>query len=98
MEEERPDERRLRDDEVGATDMGTILAAFGLGLLTGAVMTLLATPESGTTVRSRLKRGVETARREFDGIVGETKEAWSQVRNDAREAVKQTTTKVKKAA
>ncbi len=101
MEEKRPDERRLRDDEVGATDMGTILAAFGLGILIGAMMTLLTTSESGTTARTRLKRmkrGVEIAKQEFDTIVGETREAWNQVSNDAREAVKRTTTKVKEAA
>jgi hypothetical protein len=41
---------------------------------------------------------METARQELDGIVGETREAWNQVSNDAREAVKRTTTKVKEAA
>ncbi len=98
MEQTRADERRVCDNEADAMGMGTILAAFGLGLLAGAVATLLTTPESGTSVRTRLKRGVETARQELDEIVGETKESWNLVSNDARKAVKQTATRVKEAA
>ena len=77
MEQIRRDERQARYDEDGAMGAGTVLAAFGLGLLAGAL---------------------ETARHELDGIVEETKESWSRVRDDAQDAVKRTTTKIKEAA
>jgi gas vesicle protein len=98
MDEERMDERRGRDGEVEAMGVGTILAAFGLGLLAGAAVTLLTTPESGAAVRNRLKRGMETAEQELDEIAGEIKEGLNAVDNDVREAVKRTATRVKQAA
>lgn len=98
MEQVRADERRVRDNEPGGMGTGTILAAFGLGLLAGAVATMLTTPESGTSIRRRVKRGVETASHELDEIVGETKESWVRVRDDAQDAVKRTATKIKEAA
>ncbi len=98
MEQVRADERRMRDNEPGGMGTGTILAAFGLGLLAGAVATMLTTPESGTSIRRRVKRGVETASHELDEIVGETKESWVRVRDDAQDAVKRTATKIKEAA
>ncbi len=98
MEQARADERRVRDNEAGGMGTGTILAAFGLGLLAGVAATLLTTPESGASVRRRVKRGVETARHELDEIVGETKESWVRVRDDAQDAVKRTATKIKEAA
>lgn len=98
MEQARADERRVRDNEAGGMGTGTILAAFGLGLLAGVAATLLTTPESGASVRRRVKRGVETASHELDEIVGETKESWVRVRDDAQDAVKRTATKIKEAA
>ena len=89
---------RERDDNAGAVGTGTVLAAFGFGLLAGAVVALLTTPESGSSVRRRLKRGVDRARHELDDIVEEAGESWSQVRDDARDAVKRTATKIKGAA
>jgi len=98
MEQTRADERRAGGDNADAMGVGTILAIFGLGALAGAVMTLLTTPESGESVRRRVRRGAETAHEEFDGIVGEAKESWGRVRNDAQDAVKRTATKIKEAA
>lgn len=98
MEQGRADDRQMRDDEVDAMGAWTILAAFGFGLLAGATVTLLTTPEPGSSVRRRVKRGVDTAREELDEIVKESKESWGQVRDDAREAVKRTAVKMKDAA
>jgi gas vesicle protein len=98
MEQRRDDERQVREYEAGSVGAGTVLAAFGLGLLAGALATLLTTPEPGESVRRRVRRGVETARHELDGIVGETKESWSRVRDDAQDALKRTATKIKEAA
>lgn len=98
MELIREDERRGRSHEAGAMGAATLLAAFGFGLLAGAVVTLLTTPESGASVRNRLKRGAETAKRELDGIVGETKESWDRVRNETGEAVTRTSSRIKEAA
>jgi len=98
MEQGRANERRGWEDEAGSVGAGTILAAFGLGLLAGALATLLTTPEPGESVRRRVRRGVETARHELDGIVEEAKESWSRVRDDAQDAVKRTATKIKDAA
>jgi len=98
MEQIRVDERQARYDEGGAMGAGTVLAAFGLGLLAGALTTLLMTPEPGESVRRRVRRGLETARHELDGIVEETKDSWSRVRDDAQDAVKRTTTRIKEAA
>jgi gas vesicle protein len=98
MEQGRADDRQVRDDEADAMGAWTILAAFGFGLLAGATVTLLTTPEPGSSVRRRVKRGVDTAREELDEIVKETKESWGQVRDDAREAVKRTAVKMKDAA
>jgi gas vesicle protein len=61
-------------------------------------VTLLTTPEPGESVRRRVRQGVETGRHELDEIVGETKESWNLMSNDAREAVKRTATKIKEAA
>lgn len=79
-------------------EIGTVLAAFGLGVVAGAVATLLTTPESGASVRYRLKRGVETAKRELGEVVGEAKEDWNSVGSDVRNAVKRTASRVKEAA
>jgi gas vesicle protein len=98
MDQIRGNERQARYDEGGAMGAGTVLAAFGLGLLAGALATLLMTPEPGESVRRRVRRGLETARHELDGIVEETKESWSRVRDDAQDAVKRTTTRIKEAA
>jgi gas vesicle protein len=98
MEQVREDERRRRNDNADAMGAGTVLAAFGLGLLAGAVVTLLTTPESGESVRRRVRRGAETAQGELDGIVEEAKESWGRVRDDAQDAVKRTATKIKEAA
>ena len=98
MEPVRGDERRVRGDEVGASGIGTVLAAFGLGLLAGAVVTLLTTPEPGESMRRRVKRGAQTAKHELDEIVEANKESWDKVRNETGEAVKRTTTKIKEAA
>lgn len=77
--------------------VGMILAAPGLGLLASAVVTLRATPEPGESVRQRIKRGVKAAKREFDEVVGESKESWGRVRNETGKAVKRTTTRIKEA-
>ncbi len=98
MEQIRADERRGRNDNADVMGVGTVLAAFGLGMLAGAVVTLLTTPEPGESVRRRVRRGAETAQEELGGIVGEAKESWSRVRNDAQDAVKRTATKIKEAA
>jgi gas vesicle protein len=98
MEPERTNDRLGRDGGVDAMGVGTILAAFGIGLLAGAVATLLTTPESGASVRNRLKRGMETAKNELDEVVGEAKEDWDTVGSEVREAVKRTASRVKEAA
>jgi gas vesicle protein len=98
MEQERTNDRLGRDGGVDAVGVGTILAAFGIGLLAGAVATLLTTPESGASVRNRLKRGMETAKNELDEVVGEAKEDWDTVGSEVREAVKRTASRVKEAA
>ena len=98
MGQRREDERSMQEDEDVSVNGGTVLVAFGIGLLAGALATLLTTPEPGETVRRRVKRGVETAREELDGIIEEAKESWSRVRDDAQEAVKRTTGKIKEAA
>lgn len=98
MEPAREDERRARGDASGTLGATTVLAAFGIGLLAGAVVTLLTTPESGTSVRKRLKRGAEAAKHELDEIAGETKESWERVRDDTGEAVKRTAIRIKEAA
>jgi len=98
MEQIRGDERRARYEDAGAMGAGTVLAAFGLGLLAGALATLLMTPEPGESVRRRVRRGLETARHELDGIVEESKDSWSRVRDDAQDAVKRTAKRIKEAA
>ena len=98
MDQVREDDRRRRGDDSGAMGATAVLAAFGLGLLAGAVVTLLTTPESGTSVRTRLKRGAEAAKRELGEIAGETKESWDKVRDDTEDAVKRTATRIKEAA
>lgn len=98
MEQDREDDRRGQYDGRGGLGVGAVLAAFGLGALAGAVAVVLTTPESGSSVRQRLKRGVEAARHELDGTVGEAGESWKAVGNDARRAIKTTTTRIKEAA
>ena len=95
MEQIQADERRVRDNGAGNMGTGTILAVFGLG---GAVATLLMTPESGASVRRRVKRGAETAQEELGGIVGEARESWRLVRDDAQSAVTRTAINMKEAA
>jgi gas vesicle protein len=98
MGQRREDEPLMREEEMGSVGAGTVLVAFGLGLLAGALATLLSTPEPGESVRRRVRRGVETAREELDAIVEESKESWSRVRDDAQDAVKRTATRIKEAA
>jgi gas vesicle protein len=98
IEQIRGDERQARYEDAGAMGAGTVLAAFGLGLLAGALATLLMTPEPGESVRRRVRRGLETARHELDGIVEESKDSWSRVRGDAQDAVKRTAKRIKEAA
>ncbi len=103
---ERSRTMERRRDENGATGRGgvdelgvvTIVAAFGLGLVAGAVTALLTTPESGASVRNRVKRGVDTAKREFDETVGEVKQEWSEVGEEIYDSVKRTASRVKHAA
>jgi len=66
--------------------------------MAGALTTLLTTPESGTSVRGRLRRGVDAARKEFDGTVGEVKQDWSAVGDEIYGSVKRTASRVKQAA
>lgn len=98
MEQERTNDRLGRDGGVDAMGVGTILAAFGIGLLAGAVATLLTTPESGASVRNRLKRGIDTAKNELDDVVGGVKKDWETVGGDVGDAVKRTASRVKQAA
>lgn len=98
MEHLREEYMERRDERQGGQDVGVVLAAFGLGLMAGTAVVLLTTPESGASVRARLRRGMETARRELDDIVDETAESWGVVRDDARDAVKRTAAKIKEAA
>lgn len=98
MEQERMNDRSGRDGGVDAMGVGTILAAFGFGLVAGAVVTLLTTPESGTSVRNRLKRGIDTAKNELDEVVGGVKKDWETVGGDVGDAVKRTASRVKQAA
>lgn len=98
MERTQEDERWVREDDGSTMGGAAVLAAFGLGLLAGALVTLLTTPETGESVRRRVRRGVDAAREELDEIMDEAKDSWSRVRDDAQEAVKRTTTKIKEAA
>jgi len=99
-----PMERRREEGEFEGSGSGdglgvvTVLAAFGLGLMAGALTTLLTTPESGTSVRGRLRRGVDAARKEFDDTVGEVKQDWSTVGDEMYDSVKRTASRVKQAA
>lgn len=98
MKQEHIEAREVRDGKADAAGIGIVLAAFGLGLVAGAVVTLLTAPESGEAVRRRVKRGMESARGEFEGVVEEAKESWNRVRDEAQEGVKRTTSKIKEAA
>lgn len=99
MEQERESGRRMQDDGAGdALGVGAVLAAFGLGALAGAVVVLLTTPATGSTVRQRLRRGAETARHELHEIVAESEQSWKVVGEGAREALKKTATRIKEAA
>ena len=98
MERRRDEDRPTGSGAVDELGVVTILAAFGLGLMAGAVTALLTTPESGTAVRNRLKRGVDTARREFDETMGEVKQDWSTVGDEICDSVKRTASRVKQAA
>lgn len=98
MQQRREEDRYTghgTSDGVGAL---TILAAFGLGLVAGAVATLLTTPESGASVRRRMQRGMDTVKREFDETVGEAKQDWSAVSDEIVDSVKRTASRVKQAA
>jgi gas vesicle protein len=98
MEQNREMARPGGSGSVDGLGVVTILAAFGLGLVAGAVTTLLSTPESGTSVRNRLKRGMDTAKKEFDETVGEVKQDWSAVGDEICDSVKRTASRVKQAA
>ena len=98
MEQERMNDRSGRDGGVDAMGVGTILAAFGFGILAGAVAALLSTPESGASVRNRLKRGLDTAKNELDEVVGGAKKDWDTVGGGVGDAVKRTASRVKQAA
>ena len=98
MEQRREENRRVGsgvDDGVGVV---TLLASFGLGLMVGVAATLLTTPESGVSVRNRIKRGMDTARKEFDETVAEAKQDWSAVGDDISDSLKRTASRVKQAA
>ena len=88
----------MREAEAGSIGSGMILAGLGLGVLAGAAVALLTTPEPGSSVRRRVTRGIKTARQELDDIVDETQESWNQVREDTRRAVKRTAARIKDAA
>lgn len=98
MGQEQTNDRSGRDGGADAMGVGSVLAAFGLGLLAGAGVALLTTPESGAAVRNRLKRGMETAKSELDEVAGGAKEDWNTVGSDVREAMKRTASRVKEAA
>lgn len=98
MERRRDEDRSAGSGGIDELGVVTIVAAFGLGLMAGAVTALLTTPESGLSVRNRLKRGVDTARKEFDETVGEVKEDWSEVGDEIYGSVKRTASRVKHAA
>lgn len=91
------EDKRICDAEDTFQGSGALLAGFGLGVLAGAVVALLTTPEPGSSVRRRMTRGLETARRELDEVVGETNQSWSQVRDETRHAVIRTAAKMKEA-
>ena len=98
MEQRRKEDRLAgsgMDDGMGVV---TVLAAFGLGLVAGVAATLLTTPESGPSVRNRIKRGMDTARKEFDEAVEEAKQDWSVVGDGISDSVKRTASRVKQAA
>lgn len=97
MEQPRGEEQSRRGDEQGGIGIAVVLATFGIGLLAGAVVTLLTTPEPGEAVRRRMRRGVEKARGELEEIVDDARESWERVRDDARDAMTHTTTKIKDA-
>lgn len=98
MGQRQAEERYAEDRGVDGVGVVTILAAFGIGLVAGAVTTLLTTPESGTSVRNRLQRGIDTARKEFDEVVGEAKKDWTTVGDEISDSVKRTASRVKQAA
>ena len=98
MERRRDEDEGARRGSVDELGVVTIVAAFGLGLVAGAVTALLTTPESGASVRNRVKRGVDTAKREFDETVDEVKEEWSTVGDEIYDSVKRTASRVKHAA
>lgn len=89
---------RICDAETASPGSGALLAGFGLGVLAGAVVALLTTPEPGSSVRRRMTRGLETARRELDEIVDETSQSWGQVRDETRHAGIRMAAKMKEAA
>jgi gas vesicle protein len=98
MEQDQEDGRHRQHEGESALGVGVILAAFGLGALAGAAAVVLTTPESGSSVRQRLKRGAEAAKQELGETVEEAGQSWQAVSHGAREAVKKTTTRIKEAA
>ncbi len=98
MERRRDEDEGVRRGSVDELGVVTIVAAFGLGLVAGAVTALLTTPESGTSVRNRVRKGMDAAKREFDETVGEVKQDWSSVGDHISDSVKRTTSRVKQAA
>lgn len=98
MEQERSLAPRRYEDDDGGVGVLTVMIAFGMGLAAGAAAGLLTTPEAGTIVRRRLQRGAETARRAFDEALADSKESWGSVGNEARQAMKRTTARLKEAA
>jgi gas vesicle protein len=98
MEQRREEDRRVGSGMDDGTGVVTVLAAFGLGLVAGVAATLLTTPESGASVRNRIKRGMDTARKEFDETVEEAKLDWSAVGDEICDSVKRTASRVKQAA
>lgn len=98
MEQRREEDRRAGSGMDDGMGVGTVLAAFGLGLVAGVAATLLTTPESGASVRNRIKRGMDTARKEFDEAVEEAKQDWSAVGDGISDSVKRTASRVKQAA
>ncbi len=98
MEQERRLAQRCETADGEAVGALAVLAAFGVGLVAGAAAALLTTPESGSAVRRRLQRGADAARREFDGVLHDTRASWDGLRAEARDAVKRTTSRIKEAA
>ncbi len=86
------------NDNNGQNDSGFVNTfVFIAGFLLGAGTAIMMTPESGTELRSRIRRGARTAQDEFSEMAAQTKEAMQSWSDEAKETMKHAATRVNSA-